>query len=65
MDGGDFDAGFAQQGVGIAASGAPERIEDDAQAGFLDDGEVDDFAQAGEIHSARVEGLRGRRFAAG
>ncbi len=59
VDGGDIDAGLAQQSIGISARGSPEGIEDHPQIGFLDGFEVDDLSQARQVGGARFQGLRG------
>src|SRR5580698_11513418 len=41
VHGRDFNSGFLQQGIGIVATGAPEGIEHDSQASFLNCLEID------------------------
>jgi len=55
VDGGDVDAVVAEDVAAVAASGSPEGIEDDLQVGFLDGGEVDEFAEALEVGGLDVD----------
>jgi hypothetical protein len=52
-----IDSGLSQQSVWIRARRTPKWIEYDPQTRLLNYTEIDDLAEAGKIHAARVEGL--------